>query len=97
MEILITNDRIETVGKNLVDLAGELEVTIQKLELIINQLESAWKSDLALDFYKQMREKNIVSLRNLHQHILNQGIYISKVPGAYNSLDETFNNKPIES
>ena len=43
-----------------------------------------------------MKEKYIVEMLKLQAVLNNYGTYLSKVPGVYDTLDETFSSKTID-
>ena len=75
---------------------GDLESEYKKINSTITELKKGWKGNRANEFYKDIDEKYLPELKKSIDKLKDYYEFLSKVPGAYEILDENYKNKKIE-
>lgn len=96
MEILIDKENVKKTGKNILSYSEEFSTCIKRFESIIDSINTVWSGADALKYINVMKEKYAFSLEELNDVIKQYGMYLEKVPVAYDTLDEVFSSKNID-
>ncbi len=91
----IKKEEVRHLGLDLIECSNQLNRNIQKLNQLMEHLQEAWSGEDANIYQEAMRSKYIVGLQELAKQVNNYGIYLNKVPGAYDLLDKTFAQRNI--
>lgn len=96
MEVVVEGGSITASSKKILDNSTTFMELIKQFDTIIGNINTAWEGDDALKYINTMKEKYIVEMLKLQAILNSYGTYLSKVPGVYDTLDETFLSKTID-
>lgn len=96
MKIKIDNANIESLGNKVLACGEDLEKGANRLNSIIDSINSAWEGSDSLKYVKSLQTKMQPVLKDLTKEINNYGLYLKNVPNAYDALDEEYASKEIE-
>lgn len=95
MEIIIDKENVKKSGRAILSYQQQFNTYLTRVESIIDSINNVWEGADALKYINEMREKYVVSLRELSTVIEEYGIYLERVPIAYETLDEIFSSRSI--
>ena len=96
MNIQIDSNWANRIGNSILRDIEELNDYIKQLNNMIDNINEAWESDVAMEYVNIMREKNIPKLQELCEVLEKYGQFLQKAPQAYEILDEIFYSKTME-
>lgn len=95
MKITIDQSAVEKSGRRIQECNSDFLSDINRLNNIIDGINTAWEGADALKYVNNMRDNYLYKLKELSEILQSYGEYLEKIPGAYAILDESFSNKNI--
>ena len=92
----IDTDYLNSDATNLSNSIDDLNTEVNKLNTTITNNQSGFQGDRGTDFFEIVTGDYITDLSNLVTDLENYQEFLSKVPKAYELLDEEFGNKQID-
>ena len=92
----IDTDYLNSDATNLSNSIDDLNTEVNKLNTTITDNQSGFQGDRGTDFFEIVTGDYITDLSNLVTDLENYQEFLSKVPKAYELLDEEFGNKQID-
>ncbi len=93
--IKISKHEIYTMGLKFKEIAKDVLTEQRKINNIINDMSDAWKGNDYDVCRNTVNDKLLPNLKTASKAIDNMGNYLSKVPNAYNSVDNVYKSKKI--
>jgi|GEM_PF-2689168 len=95
MNIYIDENEVKKTGDSIIGYASDFSDEIKEFDNIITSIDDAWSGADELKYVNLLREKYEVQLNELSDLIQTYGMYLSKIPNVYSSLDEAYSSKNI--
>ena len=95
MEIMIHKQETRQAGNQISGYVEDLQQDIHKFEYLMESINTVWEGADALKYINLMKEKYTPQLEQLKDTLKEYGEYLTKVPDAYDILDETFSSRKI--
>ena len=92
----IDTDYLKSDATNLSSSVEDLNIETSKLNTTLDDNRDGFQGDRGTNFYEVLTANYITDLNNLVSDIEKYQEFLSKVPGAYELLDEEFGNKQID-
>ena len=95
MNIIINKTEIINYGNQILDYSSEFKDEINKINALIESINTVWDGADALKYINVMKEKYIVGLEEIKVVLDEYGTYLKRVPETYSAIDEVFSSKNI--
>lgn len=96
MNVEISKSGLKRIGSNIAEEASNINQYIKNLDNTIDKINTAWQGNDSLIYINTLREKYLTNLSELKSLLNEYGVYLTKIPGVYETLDESFRNRKIE-
>lgn len=83
-------------SSDLKDCIDSIDKEYKNISTYITELKEGWKGDRATKFYNAVENTYLPEIRQAIDSISKYYDYISKVPKAYETLDNSYASKNIE-
>ena len=91
----VDTNRMNKINANIREKINDFSDCIKKFSNIVENINIAWNGADALKYINTMKEKNLIELNKLNELLTEYNDFISKIPQAYNLLDEIYSSKSI--
>ncbi|MBP3907009.1 MAG: hypothetical protein J6D12_07850 [Peptostreptococcaceae bacterium] len=92
----IDTDSVLNNATTLSNKIDDINTEMTKLNTSIDDNQEGFQGDRGTSFFKILTENYISELDNLKLDLESYQDFLSKIPGAYEMLDEEFGNKNID-
>ena len=92
----IDTDSVSNDATTLSNKIEEVSTEMTKLNISIDENKEGFQGERGNVFFEVLTENYISDLNNLKLDLESYQDFLSKVPGAYELLDEEFGNKTID-
>lgn len=92
----INTSSIETLSDQIKENIDDLKKEHENIKEYINDIKKGWKGENADKFYKAFEDIYLPNLISSINVLSEFQTFISKVPGAYETIDNSYANKNIE-
>ena len=92
----IDTDSVSSNANTLSDKIDEISTETTKLNTSVEENKDGFQGERGNVFFEVLTENYISDLNNLKLDLESYQDFLSKVPGAYELLDEEFGNKTID-
>ena len=82
-------------AKNLSVYVASVKSEINNLKSLTKEIDNSWKGKKGTDFINSLDNSYITELEKLEAILEDYNDFLSKVPRAYEMLDEEYGNKNI--
>ncbi len=93
--IKINKSEIRTIGLKFSEIANDIKAEQANINAIINDMSDAWQGNDYDTCRSIVDDKLLPNFKTVAKAIDNMGNYLSKVPNAYNSVDNVYKSKKI--
>lgn len=97
MNIWINSSDVVKYGKKIADYTNDFNDEIKKLNALIESINEIWNGADALKYINVMKEKYVAELNEIKKILDDYSEYLIMVPETYETLDEVFSTKSIDS
>lgn len=97
MTVEVDNHRLEKINANIEEKITDFSDCIKKFSNIVDNINTAWSGADALQYINIMKENNLKELNKLNDLLTEYNEFLSKIPQAYDLLDEIYSSKSIGS
>ena len=91
----INTGDINSKAKNLSMYIMSVKSEKNKLNSLISDINDAWKGTKATEFTTNLKDSYIKELSELEENLEKYHEFLSKVPGAYEALNNDYASKKI--
>lgn len=92
----INTSSIETLSDQIKENIDDLKKEHENIKKYINDIKKGWKGENADKFYKAFEDIYLPNLISSINVLSEFQTFISKVPDAYETIDNSYANKNIE-
>lgn len=92
----INKSDIKSISSKIRDNNEALLGEVSNLQNAVNNVMTVWTGNDATK-YKELMESIIVGLNNFHSMIDSYVVFLSNVPGVYDTIDECYSNRKVNS
>ena len=92
----IQANSIKKEAGKIKDFISDLESEYKKINTTVEELKKGWKGNKADEFYKKMDGVYLPDLKKSIEELKKYYDFLSNVPKAYETFDESYKNKKIE-
>ncbi|MBO6145181.1 MAG: WXG100 family type VII secretion target [Bacilli bacterium] len=92
----INTSSISTISEQIKENISDMKKEHQNIKSYISDMKKGWKGENADKFYKTFEEIYLKNLIDSIDVLSDFQTFISKVPGAYETIDNSYASKNIE-
>lgn len=96
LDTVVKKQEVRSAGNEIIGYAEDLTNYINQFQSIIDSVNNVWQGADALRYINFMRDQYTPKLLLFKSMLEEYGLYLKKIPEAYEVLDETFSSRKID-
>lgn len=94
--MIINKSDVKNISSQIRDNNDAFLGEVANLQNAVNNIMTVWSGDDATK-YKELMESIITGLNHFHSLIESYTVFLSNVPGVYDTIDESYSNRKVNS